>query len=257
MPASTKSSETSMAEATGNETAHADKRDTTVAADQSERAMMRAATIGLPVTTVVGAAIAGVVFSPGPAILVLTAGVLLGVIMLFWSSLRTLSGDAPLPADLLEAMATRRALVDDLADKKRMTLLALKDLERDHAVGKIDDKDYAELAATFRAQAKEILRDLDQAIDEERVRAETIAQTFLAKKGLAAPASAPSRAGASESESDDPEERAPSNRDDGKAAPAAARQACPKCGVSNEPDATFCKACGTAIKAKESLDAAG
>ena len=259
---------------------------------EAERRLARYAAIGIPAATVGAAAVVGFTMNLGPAILVLTAGTLLGTIALLWASLRTLSGDAPLPLEL-EAMAIRSRKVDTLGEQKRRVLRALKDLELEHSVGKIDDKDYASLGDRFRGEAKTLMREMDEQIDPMRDEAERLANKHLAKKGLlpaeqgsaatqgadaaaesakvatvatvaatdATPAEdaelataeatdatpAPASAGRT---SDDPllevtkiEARKASGR------PAArARIDCPKCSVSNEPDAQFCKKCGTAIQ---------
>ena len=65
-------------------------------ADDIERTLAGKASWGLPAATVAGAIGVGIVFGVGPAILVLAAGALVGVIALLWASLRTLGGDAPL-----------------------------------------------------------------------------------------------------------------------------------------------------------------
>ncbi|RYG69571.1 hypothetical protein EON77_14585, partial [bacterium] len=85
------------------------KTDDELAAEAaSERALTTATNVGLPVVTFVGALCVGVATSAGPAILVLAGGTLLGVIMLLWTSLRTLTGDAPLEPALALAMAESR-----------------------------------------------------------------------------------------------------------------------------------------------------
>ncbi len=146
-------------------------------------------------------------------------------------------------------------------------LRALKDLELEHSVGKIDDDDYAEISARYREQAKGLLREMDIEIEPLRPKAEAIARTHLAKLGLAAgsagPATADSKvaaaradAGAVASSGPQPA-RVPcpqceaSNEPDAayckKCRARLARVPCPSCATSNEPDATFCKKCGTSL----------
>src|SRR5579863_5004305 len=74
--------------------------------DEAERSLGRAVSLGLPVLCVVAAVAVGLLASLGSALLVLASGALLGTIALLWASVRTLSGDAPLPADL-EALAAQ------------------------------------------------------------------------------------------------------------------------------------------------------
>src|SRR5690349_19422517 len=65
-----------------------------------ERALGRIVGIALPAGSVAIAIVVAVIFSVGPALLILVAGTLLGTIALFWASIRTLSGDAPLPEQM-------------------------------------------------------------------------------------------------------------------------------------------------------------
>jgi hypothetical protein len=205
----------------------ADRADAALAAD-AERRLARIVAIGIPCASVLGAIGVTVVTSLGPAILVLVAGTLLGTIAFLWASLRTLSGDAPLPLEL-EAMAARTHKVDELAEKKRRVLRALKDLEHEHEVGKIDDNDYAAIATRYREEAKSLMREMDESIDPLREKAEELARKHLAAKGLL-----------------DGQEPAA-----GDEAPAKlARVACPKCETSNDPDAAFCKKCGAALQSE-------
>jgi hypothetical protein len=212
------------------------------AAAESERQLARWAAFGIPSLTVLGAIGVGMTTSAGPAILVLVAGALLSTIALLWASLRTLSGDAPLPADL-EAAAIMPHGRSELAEKKRRVLRALKDLEHEHAVGKIDDKDYGTLGARFREEAKAILRELDAEIEPMREKAEAMAKEHLARRGIGhAEKTKPT-------EDADDEEKAEHAR-----SPEQARLECAKCSTSNEPDAAFCKKCGTSLKRESKAD---
>src|SRR5688572_9541172 len=84
--------------------------------EHAERKLGRGVAIALPAATVVGALAVALFSSLGPAILILASGTLLGTIALFWASLRTLSGDAPLPEDMA-AVAARRQGVDMVAER--------------------------------------------------------------------------------------------------------------------------------------------
>jgi hypothetical protein len=204
-----------------------------VAADNAERALGRYVAFGLPVVAAFAAAGAWAYAGPGPAMLVLAASALLGTIALLWSSVRTLSGDAPLPEDL-EALAARRHGVDNLAEQKGTVLRALKDLDHEHEVGKIDDADYETLRGEYRARAKEILRQMDASVEPLRPRAEQIARAYLEKRGLGAAAEA---------------SKADEKSDVAADAPAAAdKPSCAKCSTVNDADAAFCKKCGTPLR---------
>jgi hypothetical protein len=199
--------------------------------DEAERILGRAVAIGLPIACVVIAVFVGWIASVGSAVLVLASGALLGTIALLWASVRTLTGDAPLPTDL-EALAAQSRDVDMLAEQKRRVLLALKDLQREHAIGKIDDADYEEIATKYREEAKPVMREMDHNAAPAHAEAERLAREYLAAQGLG-----PRTASASAA----------------KAAPSAAgeneRVTCAGCSTSNEPDAAFCKKCGSALKA--------
>lgn len=201
-----------------------------------ERKLAVGAAIAIPLTTVFAASVVGLALSMGPAILVLAAGTLLGTIALFWGSLRTLTGDAPLSEELEHA--TMASPIDALADRKRMLLRALKDLESEHAVGKIDARDYASLAGTFREEIKTLMREMDDSLEPHLAEAEQLVTKHFAKIGLIGdPFRAPGRV-------DQAKDEALARDDAASTSATTSRVACAACEASNEPDARFCKACG-------------
>lgn len=206
-----------------------------------ERKLAVGAAIAIPLTTVFAASVVGLALSLGPAILVLAAGTLLGTIALFWGSLRTLTGDAPLSEDLEHA--SMASPIDALADRKRMLLRALKDLESEHAVGKIDARDYASLASTFREEIKTLMREMDDSLEPHLAEAERLVTKHFAKIGLTGdPFRAPGRV-------DQAKDEALARDDAAPASITTSRVACPACEASNEPDARFCKSCGGPLAA--------
>jgi hypothetical protein len=229
-----------------------------VVEDDAERRLGRAVGVALPLATLGAALGFGVVASIGPALLVLASGVLLGAIALFWSSLRTLSGDAPLPATFSVLVAQRRAEVDAAEERKRTLLRALKDLDHEHSIGKLDDADYQELLAKYRTQAKALMREMDEQIRPFYARAEEMARAYLRQRGLDAdgppePEHTGEHAGAAANEP--AETLAADNADAPRAKPLAPRTACGACGASNEPDAAFCKKCGIPLGIEGTGDA--
>jgi hypothetical protein len=225
------------------------------AGEDAERALGRAVAVGLPVLSVVCAIIVGFVASVGSGLLVLASGALIGTIALLWASVRTLSGDAPLPADL-EALSAQNRDIDALAEDKRRVLRALKDLESEHALGKIDDADYETIATQYRQEAKALMREMDQNAAPGLAEAERVAREYLAKRGLgpspepgAGPSGQPSRPIIGDTR---PSRKAVSEvlatSEKGEGASERGRVACPECATSNEPDAAFCKKCGAAVK---------
>ena len=109
-------------------------------------------------------------------LLIVAGGVLSGSIWLIWSSLHGLSSDAPLTLD--EALSLGAPSAEE--EQKRAVLRALKDLEYERAVGKINDADYTNLAQHYRNEAKRLLRAVDDDLGPERERAEQILAERLA-----------------------------------------------------------------------------
>ena len=217
-----------------------------------ERALARGVAIGLPLVTVTVAIAAGVILGMSMAILVLAAGTLLGVIALFWASLRVLSGDAPLPPEL-EALDATAHGVDALASRKKMLLRALKDLENERALGKLEDADFEEISSTYRDELKDVLRRIDASLEPYRDKAEAAARAHLERTGLVE-SGYRGRGPARDDEAEGDEAEGDEAEGDEPAAPEDARPeagkvedgriACATCGASNEPDAKFCKGCG-------------
>jgi hypothetical protein len=194
--------------------------------DQVERTLGRTFAFGLPIVSLGGALAVGAVANVGSALLVLAAGALLGAIGLFWASVRTLSGDAPLPL-IFEASDSDRQETGTLGEEKRRLLLALKDIEGDHELGRTDDADYRALVTQYRDQAKAVMRKMDVEVAPFLEEAERLANDFLKKRSLLA-RGVPIAAVAGE--------------------PKPERIDCGACKASNEPDAAFCKGCGAPLE---------
>jgi hypothetical protein len=254
--------------------------------DDGDRLVGLAVRVGLPIVTVVAALVIGYLTSIGPAILALVTGVLLGAIALLWASLRSLVGDDALDPALDEAAAVARAQRGGLrGERKRIALRALKDLEHEHSIGKIDDDDYERLVAHYRAEAKAAMREIDDEIEPYRAKAEKLAADYLEKKlpkkaKKAAPAVKKKVEAEPEPEDTDEEEGSSEDahaHEDDHASPTlaaslrdaelgaydhekesvavavpepvpAARPKCSKCGTRNDADAAFCKKCGKVLK---------
>ncbi|HVH41900.1 MAG TPA: zinc ribbon domain-containing protein [Labilithrix sp.] len=196
-----------------------------------ERRLGRNVAIGLPILTITLALIVGVIVGPATSVLVLAAGLLLGVIALLWSSLRILSGDVALAPEI-EALDMAAQGVDALSSRKKMLLRALKDLESEHAIGKMEDEDYEQISLTYRAELKTVLKRIDETLAPHRSKAEEVARAHLRKVGLTD----------IEPSTENSEVETPVA---GESEPS--RVPCPKCGESNEADAKFCKECATKL----------
>ncbi len=239
-----------MAEPSGAESAAESGASTAirdVKAELDERRIARGVAVGLPIVTGAFALFAGVTVGAPMAILVLTAGMLLGVIALFWASLRILSGDAPLSPELEALDATAHA-VDALSSRKKMLVRALKDLDNERALGKLDDEDYEQISHTYRNELKDVLRRIDASLEPHRPKAESAAHAYLVKAGLAEAGYRDAPPPPKESEPVVDDESDPELAEGTKTkADVVVRVECKSCQTSNEPDATFCKKCGASL----------
>jgi hypothetical protein len=104
----------------------------------------------------------------GPALLVLSASLLVLGVVLAWMSLGELTNEEPLSLDeALELAAPERR-----EQEKLSILRALKDLEQEHRFGKITDDEFAAESARMRHQAKRMLASFDDSIKARRARVE-------------------------------------------------------------------------------------
>jgi len=107
-----------------------------------------------------------------------------------------------------------------LEREKSLVLRSIKDLEFDHAMGKVSDKDFAEMGARLRARAAGLIRQLDSGTNyRQAIQAEI-------DKRVGPP---PATGGRTLS---------------GPPEPKTATKICLSCCTPNDPDARFCKGCG-------------
>ena len=112
-------------------------------------------------------------------------------------------------AALVAGAGLSRSTYRELLEEKRRVLAAIKELDFDHAMGKLSDEDHRAIRGRYERRAAEVLRALDEP---------TALHPWA--RALAEGAVAPS-----------------------PAAPAA----CPECGAALDADARFCKHCGTKV----------
>lgn len=118
-----------------------------------------------------------------PAFIVLTSVALGLALVASWASLRaTLRDDEPDPREPTPS-AERAALMEE----KQGLLRALKDLEHEYAVGKIDAEDHARLERAYRARAKEIMALLERDLEPYLARAESLVASVSRAEGPGAP----------------------------------------------------------------------
>jgi hypothetical protein len=120
--------------------------------------------------------------------------------------------EEPSAVDAGAATGRRRK---ELEREKQALLKALKELDFDHQMGKVSDKDFGEISTQYRARAIRVMRQLDEAGRDY----EAMIEKDLEKKRL-------SPVGAQPSVPDQ----------------------CGKCGTRNDSDAEFCKKCGAKLK---------
>ena len=125
---------------------------------------------------------------------------------------------------------TRAALERD----KALVLRTIKELEFDRGMGKVSEKDFAEMSARLRARAGRIMRQLDAgSLYREQIEKEV-------EQRLAADGS-----GAGSAPRNPPREAEKTPTPVGRAAGSIA--VCPSCSTQNDPDARFCKSCGARL----------
>jgi hypothetical protein len=104
---------------------------------------------------------------------------------------------------------------------KALVLRSIKELEFDRAMGKVSEKDFAEMSGRLRARAARLMRQLDAGAGY-REQIEREIEKRLGKAPEPVPAG---------STKQDP-----------------AHAVCAQCGTKNDADARFCKGCGKAME---------
>jgi hypothetical protein len=124
-----------------------------------------------------------------------------------------------------------------LEREKTLALRAIKDLEFDHAMGKVSAKDFSDMSDRLRARAVRLLHELDATVGYRDEIEREIARRLQ------------------ESRHPDSLERVSGQREaapgetevSGAGAPPSAAGLCAACATRNDVDARFCKACGTRL----------
>jgi hypothetical protein len=109
----------------------------------------------------------------------------------------------------------------DLEREKALTLRSIKELEFDRAMGKLSQQDFDQMAGRLRSRALGIMKQLDAGASVYRQEIERELSARLGSPG------------------------APDVKPDLKVRPTSALQCA--CGTPNDPDARFCKSCGTKL----------
>ena len=110
-----------------------------------------------------------------------------------------------------------------LEREKTLVLRSIKDLEFDHAMGKVSDKDFSEMSARLRGRAAGLLRQLDAGTSYRQAIEAEIEKRVGPKKV--------------ERATQTTEEKPPPSEEK-------KTKICLSCCTQNDPDARFCKGCG-------------
>jgi hypothetical protein len=204
-----------------------------------------------PLTTLIIAIVLGSLYGVQLVVLTFAAGALILVITLLWSSVQALAGESELSFEEAFSMGARSAE----EEQKRAVLRALKDLDYERSVGKISEDDYHEYAARYRAEAKRLIRGLDENLAEARKQVEREVERRVGKLDEAeerdeasSEVQAPSAVVEATSSPDHEAPSAPASAE--KLASKPLRE-CLACHTKNELDARFCKGCGASMAAPD------
>jgi hypothetical protein len=119
-----------------------------------------------------------------------------------------------------------------LEREKSLVLRSIKDLEFDHAMGKVSDKDFTEMGARLRARAAGLIRQLDAGTNYRQAIEAEIDKRVGKRAAPAAPvATVAPKANATDTPKAD-------------AIDTPKTKLCLSCCTPNDPDARFCKGCG-------------
>jgi ribosomal protein L40E len=160
-----------------------------------------------------------------------------------WRMCSPLAGaDAPAGPQIFGGR-TRAALERE----KSLVLRSIKDLEFDHAMGKVSDKDFAEMGARLRGRAAGLLRQLDAGSGyREAIQMELdkrLGKRSSSARTISGPREKPTP---SVGEPDPTSPQASSGQ--AKVLPTEGEKPtakiCLSCCTQNDPDARFCKGCG-------------
>jgi hypothetical protein len=200
-----------------------------------------------PLATLFVAVVLGVRYGVQLVVLTLAAGALLLVIALLWNSVQALAGESELSFEEAFSMGTRSAE----EEQKRAVLRALKDLDYERSVGKISEEDYREYSTRYRAEAKRLIRDLDESLAEARKQVERELERRVSKLEKPPEVDEPSaqtgvQPAAVEATSS-PENSGPIAVN----SPSKSLRQCAACETKNELDARFCKGCGAGMAAAD------
>jgi hypothetical protein len=119
-----------------------------------------------------------------------------------------------------------------LEREKTLVLRSIKELEFDRAMGKVSEKDFAEMSGRLRARAAGLIRQLDAGTSYRQQIEKEVARRISSKVGRSTTVAGSTAVGGSIEQ--DP--------------PYAAELLCASCNTANDADARFCKSCGSRLE---------
>lgn len=125
-----------------------------------------------------------------------------------------------------------------LEREKTLVLRSIKDLEFDHAMGKVSDKDFAEMGTRLRARAAGLIRQLDAGTSYRQAIEAEIEKRIHVKKDVGRPTTPQAAVAAGA-----PSTGSPGEADQPRITETRTKL-CLSCCTPNDPDARFCKGCG-------------
>jgi hypothetical protein len=160
-----------------------------------------------------------------------------------WRTLAPLAGkDDPTGPQILGGR-TRAALERE----KALVLRTIKELEFDRAMGKVSDKDFAEMSTRLRLRAAGLIRQLDAGQGyREKIEAE-IAKRIRTSVGRTQTPVARTQTAVARTLSGSGDSHEPERADSHEPERARATGVCAACGTQNDTDAKFCKNCGARV----------
>jgi hypothetical protein len=124
-----------------------------------------------------------------------------------------------------------------LEREKSLVLRSIKELEFDRAMGKVSDKDFAEMSGRLRARAARLIRQLDAGAGYRT----EIEREIVKRIGVAGSIGQDPAHAVGGQTAENTQRVLPSR-------PATTR--CPSCSTANDADARFCKHCGHSLEAR-------
>jgi hypothetical protein len=133
----------------------------------------------------------------------------------------------------------RRERLRELHSRKDSLLSAINDIEFDHGLGKLSTPDYKDLSRKYRAEAAQVLKEIDEASGRSRDAAspDDLEDEIKSKR---------KKLVLNDYEDEEIEKEILRARESGWGSPDA--RTCPECGAACGPEDHFCARCGGSLK---------